>query len=86
MNHLTYDGFCFNDMHKKWLDGLMDRSMLRVLTNSEVPSHDKGFSEEITKYFSVSIEDADVFMSSATADTTKKAHDGSSSNSESMED
>ena len=62
MNHLTYDGFCFNDMHNKnWLEGILDRAMLRVLTDSGVAAHDQGFADDIWKYFSasVSIEDAE---------------------------
>ena len=80
MNHLTYDGFCFNDMHKQWLDGVLDRAMLRVLSDSDVPNHDKGFSDDIKKYFSVSIEDAEQLISSQSMDKKqdKKAEASSS--------
>ena len=64
MNHLTYDGFCFNDMHKQWLEGVLDRAMLRVLTDSGVPNNGQGFADDIRKYFSVSIEDAEELISS----------------------
>ena len=80
MNHLTYDGFCFNDMHKQWLDGVLDRAMLRVLSDSDVPNHDKGFSDDIKKSVSVSIEDAEQLISSQSMDKTqdKKAETNSS--------
>ena len=64
MNNITCDAFCFNDMHKKWLEGVMDRAMLRVLTDSEVPNHDKGFSDDIKKYFASSIRDAEELLES----------------------
>ena len=28
MSDITCDAFCFNDMHKTWLDGVLDRAML----------------------------------------------------------
>ena len=58
MNGITCDAFCFNDMHKTWAEGVLDRAMLSVLTNAEVANHDKGFSDDIKKYFASSIEDA----------------------------
>ena len=64
MNHVTYDGFCFNDMHKQWLEGVMDRVMLKVLTEKDVPNHDIGFSEDIKKYFASSVADAEKLISS----------------------
>ena len=90
MNHLTYDGFCFNDMHKQWLEGVLDRAMLRVLTDSGVPKHGQGFADEIRKYFSVSIEDAEELISSQSKEKKpssqagqqdKKVHGSASSDS-----
>ena len=49
MNHITYDGFCFNDMHKQWLEGVTDRTMLKMLTEADMKNHDKGFAEDIKK-------------------------------------
>ena len=43
-------------MHKHWLEGVLDRAMLRVLTDSGVATHDQGFADDIWKYFSVSID------------------------------
>ena len=69
LNHITCDAFCFNDMHKQWLEGVMDRAMLRVLTQAEGGRLgqgevcEKGFSEEIKKYFSSSIRDAELLLS-----------------------
>ena len=63
MNGITCDAFSFNDMHKKWLEGVLDRAMLSVLTNAEVANHDKGFSDDIKKYFASSIEDAEQLLS-----------------------
>lgn len=70
MNHITYDGFCFNDLHKRWLEGVMDRTMLKVLTDTEVKNNDKGFSEEIKKFFATSIADAEKLI--AFADSEEK--------------
>ena len=49
MNGITCDAFCFNDMQKKWLEGVLDRAILSVLTNAEVANHDKGFPDDIKK-------------------------------------
>ena len=38
-------------MHKQWLEGVLDRAMLRVLTDSGVPNNGQGFADEIRKYF-----------------------------------
>ena len=36
-----------------------------MLTDKDVPNHDKGFSEDIKKYFSSSIADAEKLVASA---------------------
>ena len=43
----------------------MDRAMLKVLTEKEVKNHDKGFSEDIKKYFAASVADAEQLISPA---------------------
>ena len=63
MNHITYDGFCFNDMHMQWLDGVLDQMMLMVLAGNDVKNQDKGFAEDIKKYFAASIADAERLVS-----------------------
>ena len=73
MNGITCDAFCFNDMHKKWLEGVLDRAMLAVLTNAEVANHDKGFSDDIQKYFASSIEDAEQLLSLDSQSTDEPA-------------
>ena len=75
MNHITYDGFCFSDMHKQWLEGVTDRAMLKVLTDKEVPNYDKGFSEDIKKYFASSIADAEKLISSDSESKGKKGEE-----------
>ena len=75
MNHITYDGFCFSDMHKQWLEGVTDRAMLKVLTDKDVPSYDKGFSEDIKKYFASSIADAEKLISSDSESKGKKGEE-----------
>ena len=62
INHITYDGFCFNEMQQSWLDGVMDRMMLYLLTdkvlNKETKQDvDQQFAESIRKYFAASIAD-----------------------------
>ena len=92
MNHITYDGFCFNDMHKSWLEKVLDRAMLGVFTDKEVPNHDKEFGESIRKYFSASITDAtklikDIQVNKDDKDGKKsKDKDDSSSDVDSAED
>ena len=70
MNHVIYDGFCFNDTHKQWLEGIMDRVMLAGLNNKDVPNHDRGFSEDIKKYFATSVGDAENLISSESKEQT----------------
>ena len=79
LNHVTYDGFCFNDSHKQWLEGIMDRVMLKVLTDKDVPNHDHGFSEDIKKYFAASVGDAENLISESKkqADEIKASDDSS---------
>ena len=56
--------FCFNDdMHMQWLDGVLDQMMLRVLAGTDVKNQDKGFAEDIKKYFAASIADAERLVS-----------------------
>ena len=64
MSHIADSGFCFCDMPKRWLEGVMDRATLKVLTDSDVPSHDQGFSEETKTYFAASAEEAERLTSS----------------------
>ena len=63
MSNITCDAFCFNDMHKQWLEGVLDRAMLRFLTDSEGPNTDKGFCDDIKKNFASSIRDAEQLFS-----------------------
>ena len=65
MKNITYDGLCFNDMHKQWLEDVTNRTMLKVLTVAEADAknHDKGLAEDIKKYFAASISDAEKLMS-----------------------
>ena len=60
-NHISCDGFCFNEMQQHWLGGLMDRSMLYLLTDktsTEKAEHDAEFAASIRKCFFASIADA----------------------------
>lgn len=82
MNHVTYDGFCFNDMHKQWLEGVMDRVMLKVLTEKDVPNHDNGFSEDIKKYFAASVADAEKLISSKSTEETDPIQNDEASSDE----
>ena len=65
MKNITYDGLCFNDMHKQWLEDVTNRTMLKVLTVAEADAknQDKGLAEDIKKYFAASISDAEKLMS-----------------------
>ena len=76
MNRITHDGFCFNDMHKQWLEGVMDRAMLKVLTDKEVKNYDKGISEDIKKYFAASVADAEKLISSDDSEEKDKEKPG----------
>ena len=56
MNGITYDGFCYNAVHQRWLESVLDRIMLSVLTDNKIPHHDKEFAQSIRIYFASSIE------------------------------
>ena len=74
MKNITYDGLCFNDMHKQWLEDVTNRTMLKVLTVAEADAknHDKGFADDIKKYFAASISDAEKLMSNPTPPKPKE--------------
>ena len=82
MNHVTYDGFCFNDTHKQWLEGIMDRIMLKVLTEKDVPNHEHGFSEDIKKYFAASVGDAEKLISAESKQPTDQINPDDDSSTE----
>ena len=50
-------------MHMQWLEGVLDQTMLRVLAGTDVENQDKGFAEDIRKYFAASIADAERLVS-----------------------
>ena len=56
MNGITYDGFCRNTTQQRWLESLLDRAMLNVLTNEKAPHHDTELAQSICMYFASSIE------------------------------
>ena len=55
MNGITYDGFCYNTAQQHWLESVIDRTMLSVLTDEKVPNHDTDFAQSIRMYFAASI-------------------------------
>ena len=82
MNHVTYDGFCFNDTHKQWCDGILDRIMMKVLTEKDVPNHEHGFSEDIKKYFAASVGDAEKLISAESKQPADQINPGEDSSTE----
>ena len=55
MNAITYDGFCYNTAQQQWLESVIDRTMLGVLTDEKGPNKDTDFAQSIRMYFAASI-------------------------------
>jgi len=58
MNLIIYDGFCLNDMHKQWLEGVMDRSMLKGKASEELRQGYLGRYQEVFR--SISRREVDI--------------------------
>ena len=72
---LGYDGVSVNDLHKQWLDNILDKAVFAVVALNEGQLFDKATVEGVSKYFPGYVADAKRYILSGESRAKDRAKD-----------